>query len=158
MNQQQQIFLPGTWPLIPFVPTGNIDLSDPVIITYDPPSPPGPAGEPGPPGPPSPDTKECINCSDYILITDDYDAKPTDYYIGCQLTNNTNLILPLDAPEGKILIIKLEMGPPVGNRKLTVKGNGFTIDGNANITLQNPWECLTIIFRDCSWYIISQFN
>lgn len=201
MNQQQAI-LPWTWPPIPFVPTGPIDLSEPVIINYDPPSPPGPVGPPGPPGPPGeqgipgpqgepgipgpqgeqgisgsvgpqgePGTQgpvgppgppgsssECINCSDYILAEKDYSVKSTDYYIGVKVTKPTSIILPSVPIEGKIYIIKLEMPPPVGNKKVTVKGNGKLVDGQTSVVLENAYESITIIFRGDGWHIISQYN
>jgi hypothetical protein len=195
MNQQQAI-LPWTWPPIPFVPTGPIDLSEPVIINYDPPSPPGPQGPPGPPGPPgeqgipgpqgeqgisgavgpqgepgvqgpvgppgppgpSEPTKECINCSDYILTEKDYSVKSTDYYIGVRSTKPINIILPSIPIEGKIYIVKLEMPSPVGNKKVTVKGNGKLIDGKPSVVLENPYESITIIFRGDGWNIISQYK
>jgi hypothetical protein len=187
MNQKQMAVLPWTWPPITFIPTGPVDLSDPVIINYDPPSPPGPVGPPGPqgppgeagqqgeqgipgpqgeqgipgpPGPPGPSepTKECINCSDYILTEKDYSVKSTDYYIGVKVTKPTNIILPSVPIEGKIYIIKLEMQPPVGNKKVTVKGNGKLVDGQTSVVLENAYESITIIFRGDGWHIISQYN
>jgi len=195
MNQQQAI-LPWTWPPIAFVPNGTIDLSEPVIINYDPPSPPGPQGPPGPvgptgpageagpkgeqgipgpqgeqgipglqgepgvqgpPGPPGP-SSECINCSDYILTEKDYSVKSTDYYIGVKSTKPTNIILPSVPIEGKIYIIKLEMQPPVGNKKVTVKGNGKLVDGQTSVVLENAYESITIIFRGDGWHIISWYK
>lgn len=180
MNQQQAI-LPWTWPPIAFVPNGAIDLSEPVIINYDPPSPPGPQGpagppgppgtagetgpqgEPGiqgpigPPGPPGP-SSECINCSDYILTEKDYSVKSTDYYIGVKTTKPSNIILPSVPVEGKIYIIKLEMPQPVGNKKVTVKGNGKLIDGQSSVVLENAYESITIIFRGDGWHVISWYK
>lgn len=179
--KQQQAILPWTWPPIAFVPNATIDLSDPVYINYDPPSPPGPPGppgpvgpqgeqgpqgelgpqgeqgEPGPPGPPGP-TESCINCSDYILVTKDYSIKDTDYYIGVQATKPTNIILPSTPIEGKIYVIKLEMSPPVGNRKITVKGNGNLIDNQSQVVLENAWECIQVLYRGTGWWVISWFN
>lgn len=179
--KQQQTILPWTWPPIAFVPNAAIDLSDPVYINYDPPSPPGPAGPPGPPGPPgesgaagpqgepgpagppgppgppSPG-EECINCSNYIITTKDYSVKSDDYYIGVNSTKPTNIILPSVPLEGKIYIVKLEMQSPVGNRKVTLKGNGKSVDGQSSVVLENAYESITIIFRGDGWHIISQYN
>lgn len=133
------------------------------------PGPPGPQGEQGvqglqgepgvqgPPGPPGP-SETCINCSDYILVTKDYSVKDTDYYIGVQATKPTNIILPSTPIEGKIYVIKLEMAPPVGNRKITVKGNGKLIDNQSQVVLENAWECLQVVYRGTSWWVISWFN
>jgi len=193
MNQKQLAVMPWTWPPITFIPTGPVDLSEPVIINYDPPSPPGPQGpagppgppgppgivgetgpqgEPGPPGPPGPQgepgipgppgpfgpSSECINCSDQILIEKDYSVKATDYYIGVQTSKPTNVILPSSPLQGKIYIIKLEMPSPIGNKKVTVKGNGKLIDGKPSVVLENPYESITIIFRGDGWNIISLYR
>lgn len=117
----------------------------------------GPQGETGPPGPPGPGT-ECINCSNYILTTKDYSVKTDDYYIGVNVTKPASITLPTGVPEGKIYIVKLEMAPPVGNRKVTVKGNGTTIDGAAQVVLENSWECLQVIFRGNLWHVVSWYN
>jgi hypothetical protein len=115
--------------------------------------PPGPQGEQGPAGPSS----ECINCSDYILTEKDYSVKSTDYYIGVKVTKPANIILPSAPVEGKIYIVKLEMPPPVGNKKVTLKGNGKLIDGQPSVVLENGYESITVLFRD-GWHIISQYN
>ena len=178
MNQKQMAVLPWTWPPITFIPTGPVDLSDPVIINYDPPSPPGPTGPPGPPGPPGENgqqgpqgeqgmpgppgpagpSSECINCSDYILTEKDYSVKVDDYYIGVKSTKPTNIILPSTPLEGKIYIVKLEMPPPIGNKKVTLKGNGKLVDGQTSVVLENAYESITVLFRGDAWHIISQYN
>lgn len=120
----------------------------------------GPQGEQGvagPPGPPGP-TETCINCSDYILVTKDYSVKDTDYYIGVQCTKPTNIILPSTPIEGKIYVIKLEMPPPIGNRKVTLKGNGKTIDNQTQVILENAWECIQVVYRGTGWWVISWLN
>lgn len=117
----------------------------------------GPQGVPGPPGPSGP-TSECINCSDYIATNKDYTVKDTDYYIGTTNTKPINIILPAQPLEGKIYYIKLEIGPPVGNRKVTVKGNGKLIDNQASVVLENAWECVQVLFRDNAWHILSWYN
>jgi len=156
---QNQYFFPaplfyGPPPI--FVPQSDND----VVIntnTTGPAGPPGPIGPPGPPGPPGPGT-ECINCSNYILTDKDYSIKPDDYYIGASTQKPINVILPTSPPEGKIYIVKLEMTPPVGNRKVTLKGNGNLIDGQNSIVLENSYECITVLFRDNNWNIISQYK
>lgn len=117
----------------------------------------GPQGDPGPPGPPGP-RGESINCDNIALTNKDYSVKPDDYYIGVNSTKPVSVILPTSPQEGKIYIIKLEMQPPVGNRKVTLKGNGKLIDGQSSVILENAYESITIIFRGDGWYIISQYN
>lgn len=109
----------------------------------------------GPPGPPGPSGSE--NCNT-ILVDKDYLIKETDCYIGVNSTKATNIILPTSAPDGKKYIIKLEMGSPIGTRKVTVKGNGNLIDGEGSRILENAYECLTIIFREGGWHIVSSYK
>lgn len=118
---------------------------------------PGPTGPQGPPGPSSP-TESCINCSDNILIEKDYSVTDTDYYIGVKATKPLNVFLPLVPIEGKIYVIKLEMEPPVGNRKVTVKGNGRLIDGKSSVVLENAYESITVLFRTDCWNIVAHYE
>jgi hypothetical protein len=120
----------------------------------------GPQGDLGPEGPPGPSspTKECINCSSNIVIEKDYTVKEDDYYIGCKNNKAISVIMPSVPLEGKIYIIKLEIEPPVGNRKVTVKGNGKQIDGNSSVVLENAYECLQVLFRSNSWNIIAHYK
>ncbi len=117
----------------------------------------GPTGPQGPPGPSSP-SESCINCSDNILIEKDYSVTDTDYYIGVKATKPLNVFLPLVPIEGKIYVIKLEMEPPVGNRKVTLKGNGKLIDGKSSVVLENAYESITVLFRTDGWNIIAHYE
>lgn len=118
---------------------------------------PGAKGEQGPPGPPGPST-ECINCSSEILISKDYSVKTLDYYIGVDSQKPVSVILPSTAEEGKIFIVKLEMGAPIGTRKVTLKGNGNLIDGHTSVVLENAYESITVIFRGSNWHVISWYK
>jgi hypothetical protein len=47
------------------------------------------------------------------------------------------------------------MGPPLGNRKVTiVAGNGSTIDGSAEYVMEVPYESVTLLCRDGNWNIV----
>jgi hypothetical protein len=134
-----------------------------------PPGPPGPAGkagEPGPPGPPGPagppgPPGECACEFKRILVSEDYSAQVDDYYIGVDSTGPVTITLPSDCPDCGQIIVKAEMGPPLGNRKITIvthdDGSSLvvsTIDGNASYVLTVPWESVTLICRDGDWYKI----
>lgn len=107
----------------------------------------------GPPGP------ECENCKvNTVLVEKDYSVKETDCYIGVNSTKAINIILPTSVQNGKQYVIKAEMDPPLGTRKITVKGNGNLIDGDGSKILENAYECLTIIFREGSWHIVSNYK
>lgn len=112
--------------------------------------PAGPQGEIGPQGPPGP-AGQCNHKT--ILISADYQAQEDDWYIGVNSKKPVEILLE-DFPKfGKQIIIKLEMGAPIGNRKVTVKSNTDTIDDSSQIVLQNPYESLTLVYRS-NWNII----
>jgi hypothetical protein len=122
--------------------------------------PPGPAGEkgakgkPGPPGPPGPAGNCSCNCSS-ILVTEDYTANLGDYYIGVNSDGSVTITLPQDAPDCTELIIKSEMGPPLGNRKITVTtSDGSFIDGSNDYIITVPYQSVNIISRGGDWWII----
>lgn len=133
-----------------------------------PPGPPGPEGPPGPTGPTGPEGPcgqpgiagicECNNPCNVVLVTKDYALNPTDYYIGVDSEKPTIITLPGSPKDCKQYIIKLEMEPPVGNRKVTVKGNGKLIDGQSTFIMENAYECLHILFRGDGWHIISTYK
>lgn len=113
----------------------------------------GPIGEPGPPGPPG--KCEC-NCS-AILIDEDYIATTTDYYIGVNSDNPVTIILPeYDDETCHEITVKAEMGPPLGNRKVTIEtaDNSITIDGDTSVVMTVPWESVTLFYRGGNWYKI----
>lgn len=112
-----------------------------------PPGPPGPQGEQGPPG-------ECSCTLDTRLITTHYAATSEDCYIGVNSEAPTVITLPSDPKMGQMLVIKLEMQPPVGNRKVTIiPPENTTIDGANFIVLQEPWESVTLVYRE-NWFIV----
>lgn len=169
INQFQ--WLPGSIPpIVPFVDDRDVFISNrgcqPIVIA-GPPGPPGEQGEPGlpgvmgppgpegPPGPPGPDGPIRSTCNK-VVVREDYRVNSDDYYIGVQTQNPINIILP-EKPESCILIIKAEMPPPLGNRKITVNGNGNTIDGKIVYKMENAWECIVLCFRE-NWNIVSTYK
>ena len=180
----QQQFMPFGWPMIPFTSTLPVTLDDIDIINYTssgspgpagPPGPPGPQGDPGiqgdqglqgdpgppgekgeqgdpgPIGPPGPSGTVSRNT---VVVSEDYEAKKTDYYIGVDSKGPVTITLPDDAPKGTEYIIKLQMGAPIGTRKVTVK-SGTSIDNVNNIILTNPYEALQVLFQS-SWHITNR--
>lgn len=134
-----------TGPTGPTGPSGEIGPTGSVGET-------GPVGSTGPMGPTGPGC-ECKA----ILITDDYTVQPDDFYIGAQqlVKNEITVTLPADPPDCRKLCIKLELGPPIGNRKLTIlAASGGTIDGSPSQVLTVPWEGICLISRGGDWYII----
>jgi hypothetical protein len=155
---------PFSWPMLPHLPLDDID-----IINYLAPSTPGPEGPAGPPGPPGatgadgpagpagppgpPGTRS--NLVAVASAGSDYYIQLDDFYIGVNSTEPTILILPDQPADGTIYIIKLEMGPPIGNRKANIIPSGTaTIDGKNFIVLQNAYESATVIYHLSNWFTV----
>jgi hypothetical protein len=115
----------------------------------------GPPGEPGPPGPKG-DTGECECPCNSILISDDYIAGSNDYYIGVRSSGPVTIILPECSNTCQEIVVKAEMGAPLGNRKVTIipSANTSTIDGDIEYVMNIPWESVQLFCRDGNWFII----
>ena len=125
--------------------------------------PPGPQGEAGPAGaqgktgpqgPAGPISGDPIYNT--VLIDSDYTVSLDDAYIGVKSTKPITVKLPIEPPEGILYIVKLEMGAPIGNRKVTIKSldPSVKIDGSLSIILQNPYEYISIIYRGHGWHVV----
>ena len=135
----------------------NITVEDDDCDDECPPGPPGPPGEQGPPGPPGeqgpPGICTC-KCSTR-LVTENYTATCDDYYIGVKSEGPVTINLPEECTDCCELIIKAEMGPPLGNRKVTVQATGASyIDGTDKYVMEVPYQSVNIICRDGDWHII----
>lgn len=123
-----------------------------------PPGPPGPAGEQGPPGPPGPVGEQGQpgprTCSK-ILVSEDYTATVDDFYIGVDSSEPVTITLPENCDDSCELVIKAEMGPPLGNRKVTIAtSDDSQIDGEDSIVFTVPYESTRLICRGGNWWII----
>lgn len=166
---QSQILPYLSFPLFPTLPT-DIDIVNYTggSNTLGPPGPqgpagpageqgpPGPVGETGPAGPPGPPGQEGDPIYNTLLISTDYTITQNDAYIGVNSTSPVSILLPDDLVEGSVFVIKLEMGPPIGNRKVTVKPENSTsrIDGDSSVVLKRPYESITVIYRGGNWFLI----
>ena len=122
------------------------------------PGPPGPPGEQGPPGPQGPQGEPgvCTCKCKSILVSEDYTATCDDYYIGVNSDEPVTITLPENCTDCCEIIVKAEMGPPLGNRKVTVTtSDGALIDGADDYIITTPYGAINVICRDGDWYIIS---
>lgn len=144
-----------------------------------PPGPQGPQGDPGPPGdtgPPGPPGKtgaqgaqgepgavgppgppgDCDCKCKAILVTQSYTASSDDYYIGVTSSKPVTITLPSYPGDCQEIVVKAEMGPPLGNRKVTITTDDDSyIDDEANYILEVPYESVRLISRGGNWHIIS---
>jgi hypothetical protein len=88
-------------------------------------------------------------------IDSDYEVQATDYYIGVTADGPVIIILPEDPPDCLEFVIKADMPPPLGTRKITILPQGAnTIDGDAKKILKVAYESVNIISQGTNWHII----
>ncbi len=119
---------------------------------------PGTIGPTGPQGPTGP-TGECACEFKRILVSEDYNAEVDDYYIGVDSTGPTTITLPPANPVCGEIIIKAEMGAPIGNRKITIvppnDGSSLIlIDGQPEYIIEVPYQSVKLVARGWHWWII----
>lgn len=90
------------------------------------------------------------------LIQTDYTATEKDYYLGVDSELPVTITLPA-ADDGTQYIIKSEMKPPMGKRKIRIiAADGSKFDGYSDHTLHVSHDCLWVIRRGDEWHIISK--
>jgi hypothetical protein len=126
----------------------------------------GPTGPSGPPGAtgstgstgstgPSGPSGNCTCQCQATLVSQDYTATLDDYYIGVNSFGPTTITLPPNPTDCQQIIVKAEMGPPLGNRKITVTtGDGSQIDEANQYIIEVPYQSLKVLYRGGSWHII----
>ena len=126
-----------------------------------PPGPSGPSGESGTPGESGPTGPtgppgECTCKCSTTLVSQDYTAKMDDYYIGVNSSGPVTITLPSNCTDCQQIIVKAEMGPPLGNRKVSIITTGTTyIDGVVQeYVIEVPFQSVQFLCRDGNWYII----
>lgn len=111
----------------------------------------GPVGPIGPPG-------ECTCQCKAILVSEDYTADSSDYYIGVNSDGPTVIELPCDVRDCLEIIVKAEMGPPLGNRKITIipcqDSTACKIDGEDSYVIEVPYQSVNLIYRGGNWWIV----
>lgn len=133
----------------------NINIDDKDNNCHEgPPGPPGPEGPEGPPGPPGPPGECTCKCKS-ILVSENYTATCDDYYIGVNSNEPVTITLPENCTDCCEIIVKAEMGPPLGNRKVTVTTtDGSYIDGKDKYVMEVPYQSVNVFCRGGDWYII----
>ena len=114
----------------------------------------GPQGEPGPPGPPGPAGECSCKCS-RVLVSQNYTATVDDYYIGVDSTGSVTITLPSDCGNCAEIIVKSEMKPPMGNRKIIIMtDDDGMIDGDEEYVIVVSYESVHLVCRDGNWWTV----
>jgi hypothetical protein len=114
----------------------------------------GTTGPQGPPGPSGPAGICSCKCSS-VLVSAAYTATCDDYYIGVNSENPVTISLPANCIDCCEIIVKAEMGPPLGNRKVTVTTtDGSYIDGADKYVIEVPYQSVNVFCRGGDWHII----
>lgn len=117
----------------------------------------GPAGATGAAGPPGPQgpSGSASPVFNTVSAGSTYYATANDCYIGVDSTEPTTVYLPKSPANGRYIIVKAEMKPPLGNRKVTLKGfAGELIDGYSEYVISVSNESVSVIFHTGQWRII----
>jgi hypothetical protein len=89
------------------------------------------------------------------LVSEDYTATCDDYYIGVNSNEPVTITLPENCTDCCEIIVKAEMGPPLGNRKITVTtSDGSLIDGKEDYVIVVAYDWVRVFCRGGDWYII----
>ena len=84
-----------------------------------------------------------------------YYATDAEFYIGISSEKPVTVYLPAAAADGKIIIIKAEMKPPLGNRKVNIETiDGSKIDGYSDASVNVSHGYITLIRNNNQWYRI----
>jgi hypothetical protein len=118
----------------------------------------GPKGDPGPQGAQGP--AGVCSCSCYEttkLIQADYKMSSDDFYIGVKSDSKVTITLPTEIKTCVWFVIKAEMGPPVGNRKVTIlTEDSSLIDGATSYVMENPYEFVQLLYRGGDWHVVAK--
>lgn len=96
----------------------------------------------------------CQKCS-AIVVDSDYFAQESDYYVGVKAEGPVKIYLPEDPHDCFQLVVKADMGPPLGNKKVTIIAQGSnTIDDEPSVVLTVPYESVTVLSQGGNWHKI----
>lgn len=88
------------------------------------------------------------------IITTTYNASNEDCFILVQASENVEVILPDDAKDGKMIVVKNGSEEIVATLKTD---SGAMIDGEFSFDLSEPHESLTLICNGGDWFVIGNY-
>jgi hypothetical protein len=98
---------------------------------------------------------DCECECDAKVVSEDYTVQSSDYYVGVDADGPVTITLPCGLEECREIIIKAEMGPPLGNRKITIVTDGdCTIDDADQYVIEVPYQSVRLLSRGGQWRIV----
>ncbi len=86
-------------------------------------------------------------------IKESYTLEDDDYYLGVDADKPVTITLPVQEENGRMIVIKAEMKPPIGSRIITIKSEESTIDGYSNRTIQVSNEVVRLVYNN-GWRVV----
>lgn len=86
-------------------------------------------------------------------VTSSYDVGPEDEYIGVNADKPTTINLPEETDNGRVIIVKAEMKPPIVHRTITIRAGEKGIDGYSNRIIQVSNEVVSLVYNN-GWRLI----
>jgi hypothetical protein len=85
-------------------------------------------------------------------VTSNYTLTADDEYLGVSSSSAVTITLP-SGVNGRVYTIKDEYGQ--GSGKITIQPNtGELIDGKTNYVIGIPYQSVSLVFRNNSWWIV----
>lgn len=97
----------------------------------------------------------CRSCGKTTRVTTTHYATSDEFYLAVDAAKASTIYLPTAPADGKIIIVKSEMKPPMGGRYITIATtDGTLIDGYDDATITVSHDCKTLIYHNGGWHII----
>ena len=90
-----------------------------------------------------------------ISISKNYTTTKDDYYIGVDTEKPISITLLPNAEDGQEYIIKAEMKPPIGKRKITIGTiDESTIDGYSSYVIYVSHDYVRLFRHASHWHVV----
>lgn len=90
-----------------------------------------------------------------ISISKNYTTTKEDYYIGVDANKPVTITLLPDAEDGQEYVIKAEMKPPLGKRKITIgTSDESLIDGYSSYVIYVSHDYVRLFRSSGHWHVI----
>lgn len=100
-------------------------------------------------------TSQIKCCCVVKVVTSNYYVQDSDYYIGVKSSGPTIIYLQDNPKDCLEIVIKADMPPPIGNKKVIIQSQGAaTIDGGTSVILSVSYASIRLISQGGTWHKI----